>query len=158
MMAPLGTAGPRMSARITVDPIDPAALLPVGSTADGAVSLFIGRVRDQAGGLSVRRLAYEAYAEMAREELADILSEAAARWTVGHLEAVHRTGTLELGEISVAIVVAAPHREQAYAASRYIIEEIKRRLPIWKRQEYDDGRSEWVGAAGSEHETRTGAK
>ena len=148
-MAP-EAGGARVIGRLSDDPIRVEELLSAGSSADGAVTVFVGRVRDHNHGRPVIRLHYEAYGEMAERELAAILDETAGRWTLSHLEAVHRTGTLELGELSVAIVVAAPHRATAYEASRHVIEEIKRRLPIWKREEYADGETEWVGPAPSE--------
>ncbi len=148
-MAP-EVGGARVIGRLSDDPIRVEELLSAGSSADGAVTVFVGRVRDHNHGRPVIRLHYEAYGEMAERELAAILDETADRWTLSHLEAVHRTGTLELGELSVAIVVAAPHRATAYEASRHVIEEIKRRLPIWKREEYADGETEWVGPARSE--------
>ncbi len=140
----------RVIGHVSDDPIQVEKLLRAGSSADGAVTVFVGRVRDHNQGRPVIRLHYEAYGEMAERELATILNETANRWTLSHLEAVHRTGTLELGELSVAIVVAAPHRATAYEASRHVIEEIKGRLPIWKREEYADGEREWVGPASSE--------
>lgn len=133
------------AARLSEEPIRPDLLLAAGSSADGAVILFIGRVRNRSGGRRVRRLRYEAYPEMAERELADILDETAERWKLTHLEAVHRTGTLEVGEVSVAIVAAAPHRAVAYEASRHVIEELKRRVPIWKCEEYEDGQVAWLG-------------
>jgi molybdopterin synthase catalytic subunit len=142
--------GIRVVGHVSDDPIRIEELLKAGSSADGAVTVFAGRVRDHNHGRPVIRLHYEAYGEMAERELVTILDETARRWTLSHLEAVHRTGTLELGELSVAIVVAAPHRATAYEASRHVIEEIKRRLPIWKREEYADGQVEWVGSAPSE--------
>ncbi len=87
---------------------------------------------------------------MAERELAEILTAAAARWEVSHVEAVHRIGRLELGEASVAIVVAAPHRAAAYEASIHVMEQIKQRLPVWKREEYVDGSETWVGAVATE--------
>lgn len=147
MRATVGAGGARLSGHLSEDPIRVEDLLNAGSSADGAVTVFVGRVRDQNRGRPVVRLHYEAYGEMAERELSAILEETAGRWTLSHLEAVHRTGTLELGELSVAIVVAAPHRATAYEASRHVIEEIKRRLPIWKREEYADGVMEWVGPA-----------
>lgn len=144
MRAVAETGGARVAGQLAEAPIRVEDLLRVGSSADGAVALFLGRVRDQNQGRAVTRLHYEAYGEMAERELAAILDEAANRWTLSHLEAVHRTGTLELGEVSVAIVAAAPHRAAAFEASRHVIEEIKRRLPIWKREEYADGSIEWV--------------
>ncbi len=150
MSPAVDAGGARVIGRMSEDPIRLDDLLGAGSSADGAVTVFVGRVRDQNRGRPVVRLHYEAYGKMAERELAAILEETVGRWTLSHLEAVHRTGTLELGELSVAIVVAAPHRATAYEASRHVIEEIKRRLPIWKREEYADGEVEWVGPAPSE--------
>ncbi len=146
--------------RISPDQIDPAALLSrVRSDADGAVLLFVGTVRNHNEGRSVEHLEYEAYAEMAERELAEIAAEAAERWEVGDVAVEHRTGLLRIGEASVAIAVASPHREAAYAASRYIIEELKKRVPIWKREGYSDGRSEWVrGCAHGPAEEPAGAE
>ena len=84
---------------------------------------------------------------MAEETLHAIAVEAAARFGVGGVAALHRTGSLEIGEASVAIAVAAAHRGDAFDAARYVIEQIKTRLPIWKREEYADGSSEWLDGA-----------
>jgi molybdopterin synthase catalytic subunit len=131
--------------RVTADPIDAAALLQDAAAAsDGAVLLFLGVVRNENEGRAVVRLEYEAYAPMAEREMAKIASEAAERWGTGAISIVHRTGTLEVGEPSVAITVAAPHRGEAYEASRYVIEELKRRVPVWKREGYAEGPSEWL--------------
>jgi molybdopterin synthase catalytic subunit len=81
---------------------------------------------------------------MAEAKLAEIAAEARERWGTGEIAVVHRVGRLEVGEASVAIVVASPHRAEAYEASRYVIEELKRRVPVWKREGYVDGDSEWV--------------
>jgi molybdopterin synthase catalytic subunit len=134
-----------MSATVTRDPIDAAALLEsVPGASDGAVLLFLGVVRDHNKGRAVSALEYEAYDAMAAAELERIVAEARERWAVGDIAAVHRVGALEVGEASVAIAVASPHREEAYAASRYVIEELKRRLPVWKREGYVDGERAWV--------------
>jgi molybdopterin synthase catalytic subunit len=131
--------------RITRDPIDAGALLAsVTSPSDGAVLLFWGVVRDHHEGRSVRHLEYEAYAAMAEAELAAIVGEARVRWPVGEIAVVHRIGRLEIGEASVGIAVASPHRAEAYEASRYVIEELKRRAPIWKREGYAEGDRRWL--------------
>jgi molybdopterin synthase catalytic subunit len=146
--APAGDPGPCfVSARITEEPIQAERLLDLGSRADGALLLFVGRVRNHNDGRPVARLRYEAYTEMAERELEAILREAADRCEATRIEAVHRTGTLEIGEASVAIAVASPHRASAFEASRYVIEEIKKRLPVWKREVYADGSDAWVHAA-----------
>ena len=130
---------------VTSDPLDPArALAAVGGEEDGAVLLFLGTVRNHADGRPVRGMRYEAYDAMAREVLAEIARETAAGTGVERIHVAHRTGELEIGEVSVAIAVSSPHRDEAYRASRRIIEEIKRRLPVWKKEFYTDGDADWV--------------
>ena len=125
--------------------IDSCGLLEeVASGRNGATVLFAGTVRDVNDGSAVSGLDYSAYASMAERELASIVTEAAEQWKTRDIVVEHRVGTPALGETSVAIAVAHPHRGEAYDASRYIIEELKKRLPIWKREHYADGRSEWV--------------
>lgn len=130
---------------IITEPIDGCALIAdVASSNDGAAILFLGVVRDHNDGKAVGHLDYKAYPEMAEVVLREIVSEARTKWETGEIGVVHRMGRLEIGEPSVAIAVAAPHRGDAYAASRYIIEELKKRVPIWKREGYLDGQSEWL--------------
>ena len=131
--------------RVVREPIDAAALL-AGATSpsDGAALLFLGVVRNENDGRGVASLEYEAYAEMAERKMREIAAEARERWSVGEIGVVHRVGRLEVGEASVAIVVAAPHRGEAYEASRYVIEELKRRVPVWKREGYVEGDTHWV--------------
>ena len=130
---------------LTDRPIDPQEVLAkVGGPQDGAVLLFLGTVRDQAEGRAVDGMRYDAYEAMARSVLAEIAREASERHGTASIAVVHRVGELKLGETSVAIAVATPHREEAYAASRQIIEEIKKRLPVWKKEHYVDGASSWV--------------
>ncbi len=135
----------RPFANIVDGPIDPSALLArVGDAGDGAVLLFLGTVRDHADGRSVSGLHYEAYREMAAEVLRAIAVEAAERLGTDRVAVVHRVGELAIGDVSVAIAVSSPHRAQAYEASRYVIEEIKQRLPVWKREIYLEGDASWV--------------
>ncbi|MSR35172.1 MAG: molybdenum cofactor biosynthesis protein MoaE [Gemmatimonadetes bacterium] len=130
---------------IVHEPIDPADVLGrVGDPGDGAILLFLGTVRDHAEGRSVDGMRYEAYQEMAEDVLAQIAREAAARLGTDRLAVVHRVGDLEIGEISVAIAVSSAHRAEAYDASRYVIEEIKKRLPVWKHERYTGGAAAWV--------------
>lgn len=137
---------PRAVCRITREPLDAAALLgSVLTSADGAALLFWGVVRNHNDGREVDHLEYDAYAAMAEAVLREIVAEAQARWPVGEVAVVHRIGRLEVGEASVGIAVASPHRAEAYEASRYIIEELKRRAPIWKREGYVAGGREWLG-------------
>jgi molybdopterin synthase catalytic subunit len=130
---------------ITPTDIRPSELLSgFPSSADGAVLLFLGVVRDHNDGRSVRGMVYEAYQEMAEDVLGRIAEEAEERFGTDRILVLHRVGELGVGEVSTAIAVATPHREEAYGASRYIIEEIKKRLPVWKQEEYVDGERAWV--------------
>lgn len=130
---------------MTRESIDPGAVLArVGRPADGAVAFFAGVVRNENEGRPVSGMEYEGYDEMAREELAAIVSEAAERAGGGRIAVVHRLGSLAVGEVSVAIAVSAPHRAEAFDAARYIIEQIKKRLPVWKREHYVDRDAEWL--------------
>lgn len=132
-------------AEITDAPIVPEALLDVvASHGHGAALLFLGIVRDDADGRPVSGMRYEAYVEMAEKVMRDIARDAAERLDAGMLAVVHRIGTLELGEASVGIAVATPHRAPAYEVNRWIIEEIKTRLPVWKHEHYLDGDTAWV--------------
>ena len=142
-----------MRAEIVHRAIDPAALIAeVASTASGATSVFIGTVRDVNEGRSVTGLEYTAYEAMALRELRAIIAEAGARVGTERIAVEHRIGSLELGEASVVIAVSHPHRGEALDATRFIIEELKRRVPIWKRELYADGTREWVTAASSQVE------
>lgn len=130
---------------LTHDPIDPAEVLGrVGHDEDGAAVLFLGTVRNHADDRPVDGITYEAYQEMAAPVLAEIAREAAEVLGTDRLAVVHRVGELAVGEHSVAIAASSPHRAQAFEASRHVIEEIKKRLPVWKKEHYADGRDEWV--------------
>jgi molybdopterin synthase catalytic subunit len=130
---------------ITEASIRPGDLLEgLASPRDGALLIFLGVVRDHHEGRRVRGLVYEAYREMAEETLARIAGEAGERFATDRIVVQHRIGALQVGEVSTAIAVATPHREEAYGASRYIIEEIKRRLPVWKLEEYVEGEARWL--------------
>ena len=130
--------------------VGPAAIVPedvrarVGDPADGAVLLFLGTVRDHNDGRPVERLHYDAYQDMALRELRAIGEAAAERAGSDRVAIVHRTGTLEIGDVSLAVAVSSPHRAEAFDAMRWIIEEIKRRLPVWKKEHYADGKGEWL--------------
>jgi molybdopterin synthase catalytic subunit len=110
----------------------------------GAVVTFLGTVREMTDGKQTAALDYEAYPEMAEKKLAEIEREVRNRWPVGDVGMVHRLGHLELGEISVAVAVSCPHREQAFAACRFAIDRIKEIVPIWKKENWADGSTEWV--------------
>jgi molybdopterin synthase catalytic subunit len=130
---------------ITREPIDPAGVLArVGADEDGAVLLFLGIVRDHNDGAAVRGLTYEAYDEMATRVLDEIAGEAAERLGTDRIAVVHRVGELGIGEASVAIAASSPHRAESFDATRYVIEEIKKRLPVWKKEHYVEGGAEWL--------------
>jgi molybdopterin synthase catalytic subunit len=125
--------------------IDPAALTAeVARDGNGASVLFLGTVRDTNDGRPVTGIEYSAYRSMADRELAAIVGETSSAFGTADIVVEHRVGTLDIGEVSVAIAVAHPHRGAAYDASRYVIEQIKKRVPIWKREHYADGTREWV--------------
>lgn len=138
--------------QITSDPIDPQVCRrAVGSPAAGGFVAFEGWVRDHNEGRPVSSLEYEAYAALAVVEGERILEEARERFAVEHLGAVHRTGHLAIGDLAVWVGVSAAHRDAAFAACRYVIDELKRRVPIWKREHYADGTAEWVNCAACAH-------
>jgi molybdopterin synthase catalytic subunit len=116
----------------------------VASHANGATVLFVGTVRDVHDGRAVSGMEYSTYRSMADRELNDIVSEASEKFGTDSIAVEHRVGALELGDASVAIAVAHPHRAAAFDASRYVIEQIKQRVPIWKLEHYEDGTREWV--------------
>jgi molybdopterin synthase catalytic subunit len=125
--------------------LDPGALLrEVANDANGASILFVGTVRNVNDGVPVTGMEYSAYRGMAERELASIAGEAVERFGTQDIVVEHRVGKLGLGEASVVIAVGHPHRGKAYDASRYVIEELKKRVPIWKLEHYVDGRREWV--------------
>ena len=128
--------------------IDPSALLSgLRDTLAGACVTFEGRVRSENRGRTVRALEYEAFAPLAEREGGRILVEAGEKFQIIHAVAVHRTGRLELGDIAVWVAVIAGHRGEAFDACRYVIDETKARLPIWKKEHYADGASEWISCA-----------
>jgi len=129
---------------ITERVLDPTPLLAYAQTpSDGAVVTFTGVARNQFGGRATAFLSYEAYAEMAAPVLAQIAVEARQRWPIGRVAIHHRVGTLQIGETAVIIVVAAPHRREAFAAAEFIMDRIKEVAPIWKREHWADGTAEW---------------
>ena len=129
---------------LTADPINVAALAAgVADAAHGAVATFTGIVRDHHQGRAVERLEYSAWPEMAESVAREILEEARRRWPVT-VALRHRTGVLAIGDVAVAVAVGGPHRAEAFDACRWVIEEIKARLPVWKREQYADGSVAWV--------------
>jgi molybdopterin synthase catalytic subunit len=129
---------------LSTTPIDLRALLAgVESPTHGGIASFLGQVRDHHDGRTVRGLEYSAYGPMAEMECAAIVAEAEARWPV-RVALAHRVGELEIGDTAVAVAAAGAHRDEAFAACRYVIEEVKRRVPIWKKEFYQDGAVGWV--------------
>ncbi|MFA5057245.1 MAG: molybdenum cofactor biosynthesis protein MoaE [Opitutaceae bacterium] len=140
--------------RLSSVPLDPGALQRelVEPRAGGCVS-FEGRVRSRNEGREVRGLEYEAYGELAEKEGARILAEAREKFAIRSARCVHRVGRLQIGEIAVWAGVTAEHRAAAFDACRYIIDELKKRVPIWKKEHYASGATEWIQppAAGQNH-------
>ena len=136
-----GGSGPL--ARLTDEPLDVGAVVAAVAGPDcGALVTFVGTVRDRHDGRLVLRLTYSAYRAMAERRLAALAGEIEERHRA-RVAIVHRLGTLEPGEASVVIAVAAPHRDAAYAASRECLERLKREVPVWKREHYADGTARW---------------
>lgn len=130
---------------LTTDRIDVAAVLDrVQSTRAGAVVLFLGTAREFTGDRQTRSLEYECYREMAEQELAALEARALGQWPLVACALVHRIGPVPLGEASVAVAVSSPHREAAFAAGRWLIDTLKQSVPIWKKEHWTDGTSEWV--------------
>jgi molybdopterin synthase catalytic subunit len=110
----------------------------------GAVVTFLGTVRDLTDGRVTVALDYEAYPAMAEKKMAEIERETRSRWPVGEMAMIHRLGHLDVGEISVAVSVSCPHRAQAFEACRFAIDRLKELVPIWKKENWADGSTEWV--------------
>ncbi len=129
---------------LTSQPIDLGALADSVHAPDfGAVVTFVGLVRDHHGGRSVVSLGYTAYGPMAEKICGEVVAAATSRWKV-RVALAHRLGDLAIGETAVAVAVAAGHRDAAFEACRWVIDEIKRKVPIWKHERYADGTSAWV--------------
>jgi len=135
-------------AELTWGVIDHAAMLARAARADrGAVLVFLGTTRDHHDGRRVLRLAYEAYDRMALQALAGLEREACERFSIEHCEVTHRLGEVPPAEASVAVVVGSAHRAAAFDASRWVMDELKARVPIWKLEHFEDGDAQWVQGA-----------
>jgi len=131
--------------QLTRESINTAQLLDSVTSHDaGAIVLFVGVTRQFTQGRQTESLDYEAYPEMAEKELKNLETEARRRWPIVGCIIVHRLGHLELGEASVAIAVSAPHRRDAFEAGQWVIDTLKERVPIWKKENWSDGSTEWV--------------
>lgn len=133
--------------RVTADPLDVNAVSSIVSSPDcGAITTFVGLVRDENGGRRVLWLEYEAYAPLAVKAFARIDEEAGGRWPSIGLAIHHRIGRVDIGEPGVVIAAASPHRAEAFAACRYAIERIKQIAPIWKHEHFEGGEV-WIEGA-----------
>jgi molybdopterin synthase catalytic subunit len=136
-----------MSVSLVHGPIDIASLAAtVAKDSNGATAIFVGTVRSSNEGRPVTGIEYSAYDEMAEREMVSILAEAGQKFGIGEASIEHRLGTLRVGDASIGVAVAHPHRGAALDALRYIVDETKRRAPIWKLEHYTDGSREWVNA------------
>ncbi|EOQ88652.1 molybdopterin converting factor, subunit 2 [Leptospira yanagawae serovar Saopaulo str. Sao Paulo = ATCC 700523] len=117
----------------------------------GGFVLFTGIVRDTNEGKTVTHLEYEAYSELANQMIEDIINDAKTKWELEYADCIHRLGKLVVGEIAVIVSTGSVHRDEAYQANRYIIDRVKHEVPIWKKETYIDGSSDW--SKGCVHET-----
>jgi molybdopterin synthase catalytic subunit len=132
--------------RLTRQPIRLQELIDSVATPEaGAIATFIGTTRNNNEGRRVIALDYDAYEEMAEAELARLGAEAQKRWPIERIAIVHRLGPVQIGEASVAITVSAGHRQPAFEACRFAIEEIKKTVPIWKKEVFEGGEV-WIGS------------
>jgi molybdopterin synthase catalytic subunit len=135
----------RIMIEITNQAIDTERLLrAVVSHNAGATVLFLGTTREHTDGRRTVSLDYECYADMARAKLVELAEEARQRWPIEGCAIVHRVGHVPLGEASVAVAVSTPHRQSAFAAGQWLIDTLKQVVPIWKKENWADGTSEWV--------------
>lgn len=133
-----------MLVRVTDAPLDLAeAVAAVANPAAGAIDVFLGVVRNENLGRAVDHLVYEAYPSMAEREMEAIAREAQERFGIIDWALLHRTGRLSIGETSLVVAVASGHRAEAFAACKWIVDELKRRVPIWKKEVWSDG-EEWI--------------
>ena len=143
---------------LTNTPLEIAELMAeVAAPNRGGIAAFVGTVRDHHQGRTVLELEYSAYAAMAEAECGRIVEETERQWPV-RVALRHRIGMLAVGDAAVAIAVAGAHRDEAFAACRHVIEEVKRRVPIWKRERYADGAVEWVGVGAAADLTAPGQR
>ncbi len=128
------------------EPLDLASALDaVADERSGATNVFVGTTRRYTGGRETESLTYEAYEPMAVAEIGRIVEEARSRWDILHCAVQHRLGIVGNGEASIVIAVSTRHRSDAFEACRFLIDMIKQRVPIWKRESWSDGTSEWIG-------------
>lgn len=139
---------------LTAQPLNLVDLLSLAHNPKaGAVVLFSGEVRDSSLGKQVEYLEYEAYPTMAIKMISEIVNEAITRWNLNFAIAQHRIGIINSGESAVVVITTSPHRAEAYAANRYIIDRIKHEVPIWKCEYFTDGTKEWGGNCNCQKQT-----
>jgi molybdopterin synthase catalytic subunit len=133
-----------MLIRVTEAPLDPnEAVAAVESPAAGAINVFLGVVRNNNLGRNVSYLEYDAYPEMAEKVMRELAEEAKTRFQLEDCAVLHRTGRLEIGEASLLVVVSCGHRAESFDAGHWLVNEIKKRVPVWKKEVWDDG-EEWI--------------
>jgi molybdopterin synthase catalytic subunit len=133
-----------MIARVTDAPLDPnEAIEAVGDPAAGAIDLFLGVVRNTNKGRDVAYLEYDAYPEMAEKLMADLGQQAIDKYGLRKVALYHRTGRLEIGETSLLIAISSGHRAEAFTAGKWLVDEVKKRVPVWKKEVWSDG-EEWI--------------
>ena len=131
--------------KITSDEIELGDVIRAVETGDaGAIVHFLGVVRNNTEGREVSYLEYEAYPPMAEKKMAEVAQEIHEKWGLDRVAMIHRVGRLEIGEVSVAVAVASPHRKDAFEACHYAMNRLKQIVPIWKREVWVDGEEEWV--------------
>ena len=131
--------------RLTHHPIETSDILErVKSPRAGAVVLFLGTTREWTGDRQTASLDYEAFAAMAEQKLAELEAQARKKWDIVECAIVHRLGSVPLAEASVAVAVSTPHRDDAFQAGKWLIDKLKQVVPIWKKEIWSDGNSEWV--------------
>ena len=136
--------------KIVEEKIDTAEVLAsVQSESCGANVLFVGTTRNLTDGRETKQLSYDCYSEMAIKEIQKLCDQAFAKWPIECVSAVHRTGTVEVGEPSIAIAVSSPHRQAAFAAAQWLIDMLKKQVPIWKQEHWADGTTEWIHPDGA---------
>ncbi|MFH1142036.1 MAG: molybdenum cofactor biosynthesis protein MoaE [Chloroflexota bacterium] len=141
---------------LTRKPLDSEAITAtVHRDANGGLVTFLGTTRNETDGRRVLHLEYEAYEDMAEKMLARIAQEISKRWGITDVSIAHRFGRLEIGEVSLVVAVASPHRSEAFAACQYVVDRIKQDVPIWKKEVFENGEV-WVGTEGQMRNAGTG--
>ncbi len=139
-----------MMIEVTSKLIDTAAVLQsVQSNQAGAAVLFVGSTRQFTNDRETLKLEYECYESLAIKKMTEIQEQAAAKWKIEACSIVHRIGTIELGEASIAVAVSSPHRADSFEAGRWLVDTLKTEVPIWKQEHWADGSTEWVHPEGA---------